>query len=203
MGVTRPGLGLGLGLSASTGVASGTPNTAGSYNFTVRVQDSIGSRVEKNFQLLVNPASGNPVPVIGDIAPGNITQGSGGTVLRVYGQNFVASSVVLLNVTEVPLATTFVSSTELSAIIPAAQLQTVGSRPVRVSNPAPGGGKTPASQVVILAGTQNPLPTLTSLSPGQVNVGAGNTQITLIGTNFIAATQASLGAQGLRRMAAR
>jgi len=46
----------GLTLGQTTGTLSGTLSQSGSFNFTIRVQDGASARVEKPFQLLVNPA---------------------------------------------------------------------------------------------------------------------------------------------------
>jgi uncharacterized protein (DUF1800 family) len=81
----------------------------------------------------------NPVPAI---TLGTSTAGAGKTVLvDLKGQNFIATSGVSLNGT--PLATTFVSSTELKATIPAAiaVTETAGA-PVPVWVVNPGSGKT-------------------------------------------------------------
>jgi hypothetical protein len=58
------------------------------------------------------------------------------------GTEFVTTSQASFGTTA--LKTTFVSATEVKAVIPAAQLKTKGTFPVTVTNPAPGGGKSNA-----------------------------------------------------------
>ena len=69
--------------------------------------------------------------------------------LTVTGSGFVSQSVVDWNSTA--LATTYVSSTELTATIPASDFATTGSFSVTVVNPAPGGGTSTAATFQVLA----------------------------------------------------
>ena len=48
------GLPAGLSLNSSSGVISGTPTVAGSYNFTVTVKDNTGTQQSQTFSLTVN-----------------------------------------------------------------------------------------------------------------------------------------------------
>jgi hypothetical protein len=59
-------------------------------------------------------------------------------MLTVNGTNFVAGAVVNFNGKAEP--TTFLSASQLTAAVPAADNATGGSMPVTVTNPAPGGG---------------------------------------------------------------
>src|SRR5207248_2416079 len=67
--------------------------------------------------------------------------------LTVNGTNFVSTSTVYWNGS--PLTTTFVSSTQLTAIVPAANVAAVGTASVTVVNPAPGGGTSNAQTFTI------------------------------------------------------
>jgi hypothetical protein len=68
--------------------------------------------------------------------------GSSDTIITVTGSGFSNSSAVLLDGTA--LATSFAGGTQLTAIVPAANLTSLGWAPVSVSNPAPGGGTSSA-----------------------------------------------------------
>ncbi|DAC72618.1 MAG TPA: hypothetical protein DSN98_04350 [Thermoplasmata archaeon] len=46
----------GLTLSASTGVISGTPTTAGTFSFTVKLTDNVGGTATKAFSITIRPA---------------------------------------------------------------------------------------------------------------------------------------------------
>jgi hypothetical protein len=86
----------------------------------------------------------NPVPAISSIAPNTATQDGPAFPLTVNGSNFVSGAAVQWNGSSRP--TTFLSSTQLTAQIPATDIIPSGANAVTVFNPAPGGG------------TSNPLP---------------------------------------------
>jgi hypothetical protein len=90
------------------------------------------------------PGEGPPPPQLTTIAPG-VTVEATSTTLTLRGSNFVRSSVAFLD--RRPLDTTFVSVTELKAVVPAALTRTAGVYNVRVRTPRPGGGE---SQLVPL-----------------------------------------------------
>jgi uncharacterized repeat protein (TIGR01451 family) len=85
----------------------------------------------------------NPAPTLSNISPSSASIGGAGFTLTLSGSNFVPASVVQWNGSARP--TTFVSSSELTATIYAADIQSLGNYNVTVSNPSPGGGVSPAS----------------------------------------------------------
>ena len=80
----------------------------------------------------------NPVPTIITLSPSSATAGGAAFTLTVYGTNFVNDSVVRWNGSD--RTTTFVSTTQLTATITMGDIATVGTYPVTVFNPTPGGG---------------------------------------------------------------
>lgn len=128
------------------------------------------------------PSSSNPVPTVTSISPTTAVAGSSGLTLTVTGTNFVATSV--LNWNGSPRTTTFVSATQITGEIPAADIASVGSASVTVVTPAPGGGTSAESTFTITA--LNPVPTLTSVSPPTATPGSGGLTLTATGTNFTA-----------------
>jgi hypothetical protein len=64
--------------------------------------------------------------------------GSSDVEVTIKGSGFVTSSTAEWNGT--PLATAFVSGSQIVAIIPASDLATGGTANVTVTNPPPGGG---------------------------------------------------------------
>jgi len=82
----------------------------------------------------------NPVPFVNQpLVPSAVAPGGPDFTLTVNGTGFFSGATVNWNGT--PLATTFVSSSQLTATVPAANIVTAGSTLITVSNPAPGGGK--------------------------------------------------------------
>src|SRR5208337_2691421 len=90
----------------------------------------------------------NPAPVVSTVSPATVNAGSGSTTLTVTGTGFCAQSVVELGSTA--LATTYGSATQLTAIVPAAQLANAGSLAVAVTTPTPGGGTSSALTLAVL-----------------------------------------------------
>ncbi len=118
----------------------------------------------------------NQAPTLTSISPTSGTVGDTDTTITLTGTNFVSGFTADFNGTA--LATTFVSATELTAVIPATDLTTAGPEPITVV--APGGSVTAAQMFTV-----NPAPTLTSISPTSGTVGDNDTTITLTGTNFV------------------
>ena len=79
----------------------------------------------------------NPVPFIGALSPVSVAPGGADFVLTVNGDNFVAASVV--NWGSTALATTYVSSTQLTAVVPAALTASGGTGWITVSSAGPSG----------------------------------------------------------------
>ena len=77
-------------------------------------------------------------PELSGVTPGIAREGDRDVTLQVAGKKFTPQSVVRLDATE--LKTQFVSDSKLTAVIPSASLQKVGSYPVTVVNPGSGGG---------------------------------------------------------------
>ena len=82
----------------------------------------------------------NPVPTLTSISPDNTAAGGAEFTLTVDGTNFVASSVVRWDGAD--RTTTLVSSTQLTATIPASDIASARTAAVTVFNPAPDGGET-------------------------------------------------------------
>ena len=80
----------------------------------------------------------NPVPYLNPIVPSATAPGGSAFTLNITGTAFVSGSVVYWNGS--PLATTFVSSTKLKAMVTAANIANPGTATLTVRSPAPGGG---------------------------------------------------------------
>jgi uncharacterized protein (DUF2141 family) len=81
----------------------------------------------------------NPVPFINQpLVPTAVAPGGPAFTLTVNGSGFVSGATVHWN--GAARTTTFVSSSQLTAAIPASDIATAGTASITVANPAPGGG---------------------------------------------------------------
>jgi P pilus assembly chaperone PapD len=117
-------------------------------------------------------------PILFGVSPTSVVAGSGSFVVTANGAQFDSASVVRWNGS--PLATTYVSSTQLTAVVPAASAATPGSASVSVQTPAPGGGTT-LNQTVSLT---NGNPSLATLSPASAPQFGASFTLNLTGAGF-------------------
>ena len=127
-------------------------------------------------------APNNPVPTLTSISPSTKPANSGAFTLTVNGTNFINGSAVRWNGSA--RTTTYVSATQLTAAIPASDIATIGAANVSVFNPTPGGG-TSNTLTFSITTPSNPVPTLTSLSPGSATAGGAAFTLTVNGTGFV------------------
>lgn len=95
-------------------------------------------------------AGQNPAPTLSSISPSSTNAGGPAFTLTATGTNFVASSKVRWSGQD--LTTVFVSSTQLTASVPANLIATGGTVPITVFTPTPGGGVTAAQTFTITGG---------------------------------------------------
>ncbi len=120
----------------------------------------------------------NGVPVASSVNPLTVIAGGPGFTLTLSGDKFLATSVVKWGA--LPLSTTLVNETQLTATVDAAQIATAGPVSITVTNPAPGGGvSSPLTLTVV-----NPLPQPQSLVPISGVAGSGAFFMTVSGTGF-------------------
>lgn len=98
----------------------------------------------------------NPVPTTTSISPTSKNVGDATFTLTVNGTNFISDSVVQFAGSN--RSTVYVSSTQLTATIPASDLTTVGTYAITVFTPTPGGGTSNAQTFTVNPG----LPTATT-----------------------------------------
>jgi len=135
-------------------VSSGR-NSAGSGSISYGVaqnQTSVaraGTLIAAGSKVPISQAAAgtNPTPSITSVSPASVAAGGGATTLSVVGSGFISGSVVRWNGTD--RITTFVSSTRLSAAIPASDIAAAGTALVTVFSPAPGGGASNALTFII------------------------------------------------------
>jgi uncharacterized protein (TIGR03437 family) len=117
-----------------------------------------------------------PVPTITSFSPGSATAGAAAFTLTVNGTNFVPGSAVLWN--GAALFTSFVSASQLTALVPAALTSTTLSPNVAVSNPSG------AVSISLVFPIDQPRAVIADLSPASVIAGAPSFTLTVTGRNF-------------------
>ena len=80
-------------------------------------------------------APANPVPVASSLSPTSTRSGGASFVLTVNGSSFISGSAIAWNGAALP--TTFVSTTQLTSQVPAADIASAGSAAITVVNPRP------------------------------------------------------------------
>jgi hypothetical protein len=133
----------------------------------------------------VNFTLNAPVPTITTLSPSSANAGASAQTLTINGTNFIANSTVTYNA--VAHTATFVSATQLTIPLTAADQATAGTFPVVVTNPAPGGGASNSVNFTV----NNLVPAITTLSPTSAVVGAASQVLTINGTNFVSASTAT------------
>ena len=162
-------------LTASILAADLNLNVAGTAD--VAVFDPAASGFASNTSLFTITGP-NPVPALTTLNPATAFAGDAGFTLMVNGSNFLNNSVVKYNGTD--RTTTFVSATQLSISVTAADLANPATAAITVVNPAPGGGTSNTANLPI----NNPAPGAIMLSPTSVVAGAAATILTVNGSGF-------------------
>lgn len=155
---------------------------AGAYEVTVR--NGPGQTSNSRTLSVIVP---NPVPVLSSLSPSTAAVGSAGFTLTATGSGFVTGAVV--SVGGEPRSTRLVDASRVEAQLLASDLTTQATLSVTVTNPEPGGGlSAPVSFPVVDA---HPVPVLSSLSPSSVAGSSGAVGVTLMGSSFLPASQAT------------
>jgi hypothetical protein len=140
---------------------------------------------------VVNPAPGggasnelgfviqSPPPAVTVLNPAGAVAGGPAFDLTITGTGFIQGATVLWDGSA--RTTTFVSATQVSAAITAADIASPGTVPVSVQNPAPEGGTSNQLEFVI----QPPPPVVTALIPAGVLAGSPGFDLTITGTGFM------------------
>jgi WD40-like Beta Propeller Repeat len=140
-----------------------------------------------------NTFQGNTGAVISSLSPTNATAGGGDFTLTVTGAGFVQKTVVHWNGQN--LATTVVNSASLTAVVPAADTAKAGTFFVNTVSPHSGSQNNGLSNVVnfTVFPPPNPQPTISKMTPSCAVAGSSSFPITIVGTNFLPASDPSGG----------
>src|SRR5262249_245372 len=117
---------------SATQLTASVPTTLITAPGTVTVTVLFGGVTSNRASFTVMP----PNPVITSLNPSTVTVGSGAFTLSINGTGFVPGAIAQMGNTTLP--TTFVSTTQLTSLVPANLVSSVGSLLVEVRNP--GGG---------------------------------------------------------------
>ena len=167
----------------------GSPTAAGVYTFRLGITDAWGNSTALSYSLTIDPA-----PVISSLNPPIIPAGSLGFPLTVNGANFTPGSVVQWRSAltgNTNLTTTYVSATQLTAVVPANLVQLHDLPVIRVT--VPGGSFVEANYIV-------QYPIISSVTPPYVTAGHPAFTLTVTGQYFLtvpSVTQIFLGGVGL------
>jgi uncharacterized repeat protein (TIGR02543 family) len=122
----------------------------------------------------------NPAPVITALSPPAVVAGSQEFALTVFGMNFVNGAAVLWN--GQTRQTTFVSNSQLRAVIPAADTMQAGNFNVTVLNAD--GTKSAGRSISAIALPPN-APNITGVSPNPIAAGGPAFTLSVFGTGFL------------------
>jgi uncharacterized protein (TIGR03437 family) len=144
-----------------------------------------------NFALraYVSEPFNTPVSTLAAISPAAVTPGSAAFTLTALGSGFQPNSVVRVGSSD--RTTAYLSGSQLQAQIPATDVASAGTLKISVFTPSPGGGQ--STELDLVVGANQPLPTITRLDPPGSLVGANNVTLNVFGTNFNAQSRIRVG----------
>ncbi len=176
----------GLSMTSFSGVLSGTPTTAGTFNFIVRVADYTQQSATKACSVAITTVSSLSISAIN---PPSASAGCGSVVLTVVGTGFIAGTIAAGSGSAVEFSSpatgaqilqpSYVTSTQLQVSIPEGLLINPGTATIRVINP--GGVYSNAVNFTIIPG-----PAIAALDPIGTTAGSPEFTLTVLGSGFVA-----------------
>jgi HYDIN/CFA65/VesB family protein len=145
---------------------------------------------------IIAPQTVNALPALAGLSPSSATAGGGVFTLTLNGGNFLAGSTVSWNGSMLPV--TYVSSTQLTASVPASDLAQSGTAQVTVTNPAPGGGTSSTQVFTIMAAIPQFTSSASSVNFGSIAQGTSSSAqpITLSNTGTAVLSISGIAASG-------
>ncbi len=129
-----------------------------------------------------------PLPVLTSLSPSSVTVGSPTVVVTINGSLMMNGALVEWRTsggTRIPLASTWLSSTQMTATIPATLLSAIGRANIGVTNP---GGAGATTLQFLVTGPVS----IKSVSPSTLATGQPGT-LTIKGAGFVSGAQVLLG----------
>ncbi len=139
-----------------------------------------------------------PTPTVSSVSPASATAGGSQFPLTVYGTGFGSYSVVQwgTSTSSTGLSTTYVSSTQLTATVPANLIASPGSATIFVRNYYGGYYYYESKPGIPFTIFAQPTLTITSISPAYTTVGCGQFVLYVTGTGFSPSGQYPYGGPG-------
>src|ERR1017187_1924797 len=165
---------------------AGTPTQTGVFNFQVTALDFWHNSVSADDCIEIVD-----VPTLTSLSPNSAIAGAATLTMTVNGTNFVGPVTVgqqqipgsqvqwTAGYVVTPLATTFVSSYQLAAVVPSALLAAVGSAAVTVAQPGNATSNALPFTVTAVA------PIISAISPPSAPAGSNALALTVTGANFV------------------
>jgi len=154
-------------------------NTAQMFSFR---SGALSNGTSVLWTIPTSPPPPNPAPVISSISPTSALIGGPSFTLTVNGSGFIQGSRVRFSGRDRP--TTFVSSTELTALIDSTLISPpffFGPPSISVFTPAPGGGTSAEIPFTLI----NPAPVITLITPSAVTAGGLSFSLRVDGTGVM------------------
>lgn len=173
-------------------VSGSLVNPPGLHGLVI-VNPTPGGGSSAPISVMVSAIPQNPVPVLGNVSPAFLPISTVDIQVTLNGAGFVAGSTALIGST--PLASSFISPTQLIAVVPASFLGSVTLLALRVASPAPGGGVSMTAGIQV--GVPNPQPSITTIGPSSGAMGGPTFVLNVTGTSFVAGARVFFGSTAL------
>jgi len=145
---------------------------------------ALGGRSQLNFSFNNGLT---PAPTLSSISPISTSSGGPDVPMTVNGTGFLSGATVLFQspytFVQTPLATNFVSSTQVTATVPSSLFVLPGPYLVFAQNQLPTNGESNPETLTVNLGTL-PVPTLNSMNPTTIVAGSFDFALTAFGNNF-------------------
>ncbi|WP_321470789.1 IPT/TIG domain-containing protein [uncultured Paludibaculum sp.] len=115
-----------------------------------------------------------PIPTLAAVSPAYVNAGAAGFTVNVTGSDFLPGATIYWAGT--PLATTFVSASEMNAAVPAGLVTESGQFDITMAN-AGGASSIPFTQMLVR-------PVLSTLTPSSIVAGSANVTLSVTGIGF-------------------
>jgi hypothetical protein len=170
------------------GVTAAPPgNEAGATIQAIAIPSGAVAASSASSDSVTSEATTPSLPAISSLSQSSAWVGAAAFTLTVYGTNFLPGSLAtVVSWSNTQLTTTYVSSTQVTAAVPASLLTSAGTFSIVVITAS--GSSSSVSFTV-----NNALPKITNMSPSWVYAGSGGFVLQLFGSNFGSAPSVSWG----------